>query len=227
MACKAATTWPGHSAPPLLLPGEVHVWAVWLDLAPAEQAALLPLLAEEERARTRRLVDATAGNRSAATRATLRVLLGAYAGTPPGSLAFARAPAGKPFLEDVPWLRFNVTHSEVLALVAVARDLEIGVDVERRRVVEDAAALAERYLAPDEARVIAAAPADCQSDAFLRSWTLREAMLKATGDGLSSGLSGPTETWSLRELAPDPGYVGALAVPSPECRLHCFTLQRS
>jgi 4'-phosphopantetheinyl transferase len=219
MRCKV---WPGRSAPPELPAEEAHVWAVWLDPAPAELASVL---SSDERERAQRLVDATAGKRSAAAHGALKVLLGAYTGTDPFSLAFATAPGGKPFLRDVPWLCFNLAHSEALALVAVAHGIEIGVDVERLRVVEDASVLAERYLAPEEACTIAATPEEERSAAFLRHWTRKEAALKATGEGLSGGLDSRTDKWTLHELEPDPGYMAVLALPSPECRPRCFTLQ--
>jgi 4'-phosphopantetheinyl transferase len=252
MACNAAPTgtlrsegrWPQRETPPELRPGEVHLWAVPLDLSLADD--LPPVLDREEQARARRLRGAQARARFARARAVLRVLLGAYAGAEPGSLSFRVAAQGKPSLPDVPELRFSLAHSGALALVGVAHGLDLGVDVERRRAVEDASSLARRYLAPEEALALAALPPESRSEAFLRCWTLKEAVLKATGEGLSRsldsfrvafapgdsarlldlpGLHGPAGSWSLHELAPASGYVGAVAVRSPECRLRRATLR--
>ena len=229
MGCKTApTAWPARSTPPELSASDVHLWALPLDVAREKQAAVLSLLSEKEQARARRLV-ATAGAQFAAARGALRMLLGAYVGAAPTLLAFGVSATGKPFLEDAPWLRFNLAHSDALALVAVARDIEVGVDVERRRAVGDAAALAARYFAPEEAGELATLPEDMRSDAFLRCWTLKEAVLKGTGKGLSQPLdsfrvAGAPAGWSLHALEPGPAYLGALAVQAPACRLRCFTL---
>jgi 4'-phosphopantetheinyl transferase len=230
MGCKTApTAWPARSAPPELAAAEVHLWALPLDLAPA--ASVLSVLSEEEQARARRLVP-TAGAQFAAARSALRTLLGAYLRAAPASLVLGVSAAGKPFLEDASWLRFNLAHSDALGLVAVAREIEVGVDVERRRAVRDAAALAARYFAPEEARELANLPEEMRSDAFLRCWTLKEAVLKATGEGLSQPLdsfrvAGAPAGWSLHALEPGTGYLGALAAKTPTCRRCCFTLDHS
>jgi 4'-phosphopantetheinyl transferase len=222
----APTAWPARSTPPGLAVGEVHLWAMPLDLTRGDTAP--SVLSEDEQARARRLV-ASAGAQFAAARGALRTLLGAYVGATPASLALGVSAAGKPFLEDAPWLRFNLAHSDALALVAMARDIEVGVDVERRRAVRDAAALAARYFTPEEAGELATLPEDLRSDAFLRAWTLKEAVLKATGKGLTQALdsfrvAGAPAGWSLHALEPAPGYLGALAVQAPACRLRRFTL---
>lgn len=231
MRCNTApTAWPARSTPPELPAAEVHLWAMPLDLSRGERAAVLSLLSDAEQARARRLV-ASAAAQFAAARGALRTLLGAYVGAAPASLEFGVSATGKPFLERAASLHFNLAHSDALALVAVAREIEVGVDVERRRAVGDAAALAARYFTPEEARELAALPEDMRSDAFLRYWTLKEALLKATGKGLSEPLDSfravvTPAGWSLHALEPAPAYLGALAVPAPGCRLRCFTLSR-
>jgi 4'-phosphopantetheinyl transferase len=238
--------WPVRVAPPALRAGDVHVWAVPLDVPPREHGRLRALLSDAELARAQRLVPAAGRARFTAARGALRTLLGAYTGAPPGSLTVGVTARGKPFLEGpAVRVRFNLAHSEALAVVAVAHE-EVGVDVERQRVVADAAALAARYLAPQEARELAALPTGEQAEAFLRCWTLKEAVLKATGEGLSRALGsfrvgvapgeparlldlpeslGSAEHWSLHELEPAQGYLGAVAVRSRACRLRCFTLR--
>jgi 4'-phosphopantetheinyl transferase len=214
-------TWPPRTAPPELAAGEVHLWALRLDV-PSD--ALWPTLSAEEQARCARLVAATAGARAAVARGLLRLLLAAYAEVAPHALRFAVRAQGKPYLTDV-GLRFNLAHSDDLAVVAVARDVEVGVDVERLRPVADGLSLAARYFAPDEARALAALPADERDEAFLRLWTSKEAVLKATGEGLTGGLAGDAEaSWSLHAIEPAIGYVGALAVQAPACRLRCHAL---
>ena len=131
------------------------------------------------------------------------------------------------------WLRFNVSHSQGLAVVAVTRHREIGVDVEEVRPLPDAQPIAERCFSGEENRVFLGVPAADRLAAFFNCWTRKEAYLKALGDGLARPLDAFDVTlltgeparllrvkgdereaarWSLRALYPALGYVGALVV---------------
>jgi 4'-phosphopantetheinyl transferase len=223
--------WPLRASPPLLEVDEPHLWAIPLEVDRTAREALSTVLCTAEHARARRLIVEAARARFVESRAALRLLLAAYAQRTPRSLAFGVATRGKPFLENpgCAWLRFNLAHSDGLALVGVARGLELGVDVERLRVVPDALEIASRYFAPSEAQALAALTDQARSEAFLQRWTRKEAALKATGEGLGGGLDSAsvdeaTREWSLHALEPAPGYVGALAVLGRVCRVHSFTL---
>lgn len=226
MRFKTARPWPVRDGPPTLEMGDVHLWAVPLDLEPEAQAALVRFLADDERARSRRYVSAVVGARFAVGRGVLRALLGAYAQMPPAELVLAAGVRGKPMLvgPGPEWLRFNMAHSHTLALVAVARDVDVGIDVEHRRAVPAAETLAARYLHADDARALAALPPSERSDAFLRRWARAEATLKATGEGLAGPLA-LDDRFLVHDLAPRADYVGAVAIPPPARRLRCFTLR--
>src|SRR5438552_1607659 len=107
---------------PSLDPGSIHVWRVDLD-PPAEAVARLHgLLLPEEVERRDRFVFERHRRRFGVCRGTLRLLLGGYLGVDPKSVAFGEGARGKPFL-SLPRardLRFNVSHSHELALIAVA-----------------------------------------------------------------------------------------------------------
>jgi 4'-phosphopantetheinyl transferase len=134
-------------------------------------------------------------------------------------------------------LRFNVTHSDDLALIAVSRRREVGVDVERIRPIVEAARIVESYFTSRElAEFLGFAEAD-RAAGFMRGWTRKEAILKAKGVGLA-GLAKGYETlfgtaeladefrpaspiarigeWSLWEAAPRSDYVAALAAADPD-----------
>ncbi|UZW60439.1 4'-phosphopantetheinyl transferase family protein [Lysobacter enzymogenes] len=123
----------------------------------------------------------------------------------------------------------NWSHSGERLLVALARGARVGVDLERLQRRPRALEIAQRYFTAREADWLAA-----QADrdlAFLRLWCAKEAVLKAHGHGLSFGLHrlrfeaddsslrlvecdaelGAAQAWRLQEIAPGPGYLGALA----------------
>ena len=169
---------------------EAHVWLVPLDLSSARPSLLTP--DEQERASRYRAADAR--DRFVAARAALREILGRYAGLPPERLRFdypcacGRADCEpsqrKPRLAPET-VRFNVSHTDGLALVVVAREREVGVDVEEIRPGIELASVARHVLGADEAEALAALPERERLDAFYGRWTRREAHAKARGDGLA------------------------------------------
>lgn len=177
-----------------MIAGEAHVWIVRLDeLAPD----CLPAPTPEEAARAARFVNETLRRRYLRSHGALRAVLGRYTAAP---LDFAVAEHGKPYLPRAPEVRFNLSHSHERALVGVARDVEIGVDVERFRPMSDCLSVAERFFPPSEAAAFAAIPASDRDRDFFHRWTRIEAILKARGVGLygiGEELSGD---WSIAEI---------------------------
>jgi len=207
---------PDHLA---LTAGEAHVWRSRLD-GPWPGVEGLPA-AERERAARFLREDAT--GRWVAARWALRRVLARYLDEPAPEIALEISENGKPRLADrSSGIRFNLSHSSDLALVAVALGREVGVDVEKIEPARDLLALAERALAPEVAAEIrAAAPAD-QSQAFYRAWTRHEAHLKCLGVGLGSDRFHPSprhnedkggndEQVAIADLDVGPGYAAAVA----------------
>jgi 4'-phosphopantetheinyl transferase len=174
-------------------PGELHVWRVRLDLP-----AVLPPTPEETVRAERFLV---AGKRQEFLRshAALRAILGIS--------DFAVTGTGKPYLPGSPSTKFNLSHSGDRALVAVALDVEVGVDVERIRPMRDWQEIVERYFPPSEA-----AELDGEAD-FFRCWTRIEAVLKARGVGLYGAGSEREGEWTVEAIDVGPDYAAAVAAP--------------
>jgi len=225
-------TWPVLSRAPELSGTDVHVWAVALRVGAERLAALRALLAPDEVAKAERIVVPGKREQSVVARGALRELLACYTGVAPERLAFAYEEKGRPYLADAS-LRtaFNVSHSGDVALVAVTREGELGVDVERLDPKVDLLGIGARFFSPREHAQLASVDGDARLVAFFRCWTRKEAYLKARGAGLSLPLDGFDVTlldgdpprlletrfdpgdaarWTLSELLPAPGYAGAL-----------------
>jgi 4'-phosphopantetheinyl transferase len=133
-----------------------------------------------------------------------------------------------------------------LGLAAFVLGREVGVDLEELKPVADFAGIAERFFSPAENRALLALPAESRDAAFFTCWTRKEAYIKAVGEGLSIPLDsfdvtlapgdpprllatraepGGEMRWSLHELHPGPGFVGALAVEAPAPEVRCFHLE--
>ncbi len=227
-----------------LLEGEGHVWRVALDVDTARRATLAETLSGEERDRAARFHFDRDRHRFQVARGALRHLLGRYLAVDPRRVEIRLLPGGKPILgtgDDVP-LRFNVSHSGPLALIALARGREVGVDLEAERPLSDMTSLAESTFSPVEvAAWRALAPAD-RPAAFFQAWTRKEAFLKATGEGLLRALDsfdvalgpgeparllrvegppGELERWRLVALDVPRGYHAALAIEGEPDHVSC------
>ena len=202
--------WPPGPARPRLDADAVDVWLCALDGAQPDDA-----LSAQERERAARFVRDEDRRRWIAARASVRTLLGAYVDADPRALRFAAGPHGKPALADAAGgLRFNVSHSGDTALIAVARDREVGVDVELPRRAVDHVAIARRVLTAAEAeRIAAIEDPDERERAFLRAWVRWEAVLKCRGTGIGGAetpAAGPPP-W-VADLDVEPPAAAALAV---------------
>jgi 4'-phosphopantetheinyl transferase len=167
---------------------DVHVWYVFSDRA--ADADLLrqyeALLTDEERARWRRFAIADKRHEFLVARALVRTTLSRYASVEPVAWRFAPGPHGKPEIATPPALplRFNLSHTRGLVACAVARDREIGVDVEDMGRRPAPLHLARRYFAPPEVAHLESLSAERQPEVFFDFWTLKEGYLKARGVGL-------------------------------------------
>ena len=193
--------------------GGVDLWRMAIDLPEERLAAHRATLSAAERERAGRLRRPEVQGRFVAARAGLRFVVAGYLGVAPAAVAIAEGPRGKP--EVAGDLRFSVSHSAGLALYAVVRGRETGVDVERLRPVSHADRIAQQWFCEEERRTYLAGRTAAPELAFFGMWTRREAYLKAVGIGLvGSGAREPIDLarWEVHELAPAQGYVGALVV---------------
>jgi 4'-phosphopantetheinyl transferase len=222
---------PLSSGVPALPVNEVRVWRAALDLGSGEVETLKKTLAPDERAQAARFHFPRDRKRFIARRGLLRQILACYLGRPPDTLRFGRGPAGKLFLlgnSRAQDLHFNLARSHGLALYALARNREVGVDVERIEPDLADQEVAGRFFSPREFLAFRALPASLRVEAFFNCWTRKEAYLKARGEGLfapldtfdvslapgqpAALLNGGDGRWSLHAFIPAPGYAAALAV---------------
>jgi 4'-phosphopantetheinyl transferase len=120
-----------------------------------------------------------------AARALTRALLAHIGERPAAAWRFAETENGKPeIIDNENNLQFSLSHTTGLVACAVA-DFPVGIDTESRDRKQQQADLAQTVLAPGELALLTAYPSDRQPEIFLRLWTLREAYVKATGQGIT------------------------------------------
>lgn len=212
----------------------VHVWRVDLDEPDHERVETLSV---DELLRLGEITHTQARRSFLRSRSALRRILSTYLDCDPADIEFDYGDNGKPRLgDDTGGLQFNMSHSRNLCLVAVARQREVGVDVEFVEDGRDHAALARRFFSAAEQSMLAAS--DDPSSLFVRMWTLKEAAVKARGWRLLQGLDrfecrrtadgavvlddhkvDSEEQWASQQWAVMPGAQAAVVVQGSGIRL--------
>ncbi len=177
-------------------------------------------------------------------RAPLITMLAAYLGAPVETVQLETAQHGRPLLAGAhrDAFAFNWSHSHDQALIAIARGISPGVDLERMRPHPKALPIAHRYFSPDETALLESVPESRRDRTFLELWTAKEAVLKALGRGLAFGLDrlsigGSSELpvlgrldgheagqWQLHRLALGSDHIGSLAWQGEPRRIRLWTL---
>ena len=227
---------PAPPAGPALAVDEVHVWRASLRPDHVALRRLEAHLSADERTRADRFRFPGLRQAFVAGRGIQREILSRYTGVPPAGLAYRLSPYDKPALDGpaaASGVSFNVSNAGDLALYAVTLRREIGVDLERLKPMPDGIDIAQRFFSAPENESFTAVPEGERDLAFFQCWTRKEAYIKAVGEGLSMPLDrfdvsflpgqparllatrgdpGEAGRWTMVELHPGPGYVGALVV---------------
>lgn len=172
-----------------IAPCQVHLWVVKLSDFTSIEQSLLALLHPNEIKRVMRLHFALHRQRFIIARGLLRKTLHLYTGIEPEKIIFNVGPHGKPYLQDnILKLQFNVSHSDDVAVFALAIQQEIGVDIEKMAPHFNKK-IAERFFSQQEySQLIELSPKE-SIEGFYQIWTKREAIIKALGAGLFSSLA--------------------------------------
>jgi 4'-phosphopantetheinyl transferase len=226
-----ASEWLAGPALPAIAEDEVHVWKVDLS-APVTDVRLL---LRDEHERAARFHFERDRQHFKIARIALRSILGRYLNLPPESLEFGQTEYGKPFLTnaEAAGLLFNLSHSGEVAVIAVAREREVGVDVEFMRADFATFEVAEHFFSVAEIYTLSGLDSHLRTQAFFNCWTRKEAYVKARGEGLSMlldifdvslapdvpaamlnnrvDMSEPSR-WIFQDLQVASGYAGALVI---------------
>jgi 4'-phosphopantetheinyl transferase len=223
-----------------LADGDVHVWSATSLADHIDPHEAWALLDPDERSMIGRLRNQADRDQRVQARAMRRLLIAGYVGADPAALWWRHNSTGKPELGGrprQPSVRFNMTHSGAVILLAVAADRELGVDVEQIQADFAWEQVASSSLSAAEVATICSLPDGCRTQAFFDCWVRKEAYLKGLGEGLTRSPQefevpiealGPdgspvldpgrrpaavsASDWRLYPVELGPRYAGALAV---------------
>jgi 4'-phosphopantetheinyl transferase len=246
--------WNAGPEKPELLVGRVDVWRISLDAARLEERCSAPsgtpggVLAPDELAHASRFHFDRDRVHYVGCRTALRFLLARYLDIAPPNIRFTYTPNGKPELaadQNPRQVRFNVSHSDNMALIAVGVQDALGVDIEKVRPDVKSAELSERFFSAAERTGLRSLPEAMRVAAFYACWARKEAFLKAIGEGLGFPLEdfsvsvhpekqprieeirGDTnagEQWSLVDVDAAPHFRSAVAVERAGATIATFEL---
>ena len=175
-----------------LTSSDIRLWYCPLAGLDAQlRQACRMLLDGSERLRLERYISTDAADQFLVGRALARCGLSLYAPGAPADWRFETNGQGKPRLaarHGADWLSFNISNTRGMVACALGRDAAIGVDIEADRQTYDPG-IAERFFTSSETSAIETAHPGDRAARFLKTWTLKEAVVKATGLGLSCPLS--------------------------------------
>lgn len=177
----------GRSSRTLPAPNRLGLWLV--DLAETPDRVALAALTDREWARAGRFRHAVDRQRYVAAHAAVRGLIAAQCGVPVARQRFDWTAFGRWRLSGAAGWDFNLSYAGDTALVGIAAGCAVGVDIERRRPMPDACALARLHFTRAEGAALAGLHGGALDAAFLQGWTRKEACVKALGIGLAAPLT--------------------------------------
>lgn len=238
---EKSSNWLEPPQAPSLQDGQVHVWRVGLEQEDELLDRFRRTLEPDELDRAGRFRFERLQRHFVVARGFLRHVLGRYLAAKPSELRFSYNDYGKPSLAGEESLRFNMSHSHEVGLVAVTRDAAVGVDVEHIRADFASEDIATRFFSRLEVETFSSLPKEERVAAFFRCWSRKEAYIKAIGKGLSQPLDGFDVTlapfapaallradkedmleWSLSDIDVGSDYASALAVEGIPSEILCW-----
>ena len=239
-------TWKSGPSTPAIWQNEVHIWRARLD-GPWSWT-FDEALSLDDRTRADRFKFESDRRRFCVARASLRLILSRYLKTKPGRLQFETGEFGKPFFANEKLsggLRFNLSHSHQLALIAITREREVGVDLEYMRSDFVTDQVANHFFSPAEVQQFREVPAESKTQSFFSCWTRKEAYIKARGEGLYCPLdqfdvsvapgmpamllesrvdAADAQRWCFHDIAAGDRYAATVAIDGASSRLVLWDL---
>jgi 4'-phosphopantetheinyl transferase len=227
-------SWQSGCGPPSLSASEVHLWSLSLEQPPERIRVYLDILCSEEKRRAEGRHLRRDRDSFCFCRGYLRMLIGRYGGVAPAKVRFTTGDHGKlsldPDFHELD-IGFNVSHSGRIAMIALAKQRRLGVDVQRVRGAARIEEISRGFFSSLEDESIRALPEEMRVDAFYACWTRKEAAVKALGGSIaalservivSADPGGPPQLlrmpsdleenneWRLHDLPVREGYAAAL-----------------
>ena len=168
---------------PQLSNGDIHIWTISLDTTEDQIERLGSILSKEEKRKAYYYKFESAQHSYIVSQAVLRLLLSAYLQIEPAKVRIGAHKKGKPYLIHDRSIFFNLSNSHDFCVFAFSSDSEVGIDIEKIRVLPDIDLLIEKNFTSREKEYLQKDP-DNKLSRFFQFWTFKESFLKAIGEGM-------------------------------------------
>jgi len=168
--------------------GDLHIWRYTSDETEYQLEKTAPLLSEEEKKRCAEYLNEAEKIRYTCNHRFVRQVLAKYLDLSPAQLEFSHAPMGKPFLKNSN-LFFNYSYRTTFGILAISKDKEVGVDIEKMKVLQDVETFASFSFSENEKKIIFKSSPEKFQNTLFTFWTFKEAIIKALGVGLNADLT--------------------------------------
>ena len=168
---------------------DLQLWHGKVEAEDAHYQAYWRVLDADEQIHAGKLTNPLLHKRYVEIHGRLRNLLALTLNESPEQIRIKKAEHGKPYLVDYPDVAFNLSHTAGLAMIAVARQCRLGVDIEICKPRLNVSGLVAKCFAKEEAAFWGQLSESEKIPAFYRFWTRKEAFVKATGHGIALGLN--------------------------------------
>jgi 4'-phosphopantetheinyl transferase len=230
-------TWQNATASSPVITGGGHVWRIDISQNLKRLEQFEALLTPEETLRAGRYKQQKDTYRFIISRGAQRIILGRYLQIAPAELEFILGDNKKPYLlgSGGEVLHYNLSHSGNWIVLAVAQS-PVGADVEFVNPAFPFHDILEDNFSRGEADYIGTS-----TESFFTLWTRKEAILKATGQGLGdhlkitpaldgehvldASLTGADKNWLLHSFALYAGYISTVVVEDAGQELKFFDVE--
>ncbi len=167
---------------------DLHIWRYILDEEEYHAEKSMPLLSDEEHQRCDWYMNETEKIRYICNHRFVRQVLSKYMNIPASEIIFCHAKMGKPFIKNSN-LFFNYSYRSSLGLLALSKKGEVGVDIEKIKVLQDPPTFASFSFSEKESNILFKSDPENFQDILFTFWTFKEAIIKALGVGLNADLT--------------------------------------
>ncbi len=168
---------------------DVHIWMLDIESYGENVNKFREILSREEQEKAKRFYSSFLQESFIISRGCLRIILSRYLGIKPQKISFIYNQKGKPLLdrEIFPKIEFNLSHKNNYAVYGISKE-KIGIDLEKIDDKVQVENIAKRFFCEEESHYIINLSSEKKVEYFFKLWTIKEAYLKAIGEGLSAGL---------------------------------------
>lgn len=228
---------------PYLYENQVHLWKLKISEFEPYFEDLWNTLSTQEKEKANKFRFKKDRLCNVVARGVLKKLLYSYCNA--NSLDIQYTKYNKPYIIHDSGICFNLSHSKDCIVIAIAKNIDLGVDIEFLDKNTEHEDVASSFFATEEQKALSELKSLDKALGFYRCWTRKEAFIKALGTGLSfpldqfvvslhSNKATLLETkwsndekyqWHLQGFTPNPGYVGAIAIRAKKVQIVSFEYQ--